>query len=172
MFTRVTSADSVGDVTSDHATIWRWRQAYQNDFAARMDWTIKDVAHANHPPQVAFGSDSGGTPVEMRIKAGESLQLDASATRDPDRDRLSYTWFHYAEAGAGEGVNLADVSIKAANSPRPTIAALSPCRKAWIDGLIACEGAGTAHIILVVTDNGKPALTRYRRVILTVEPKQ
>ena len=29
--------------TSDQATIWRWRTALQHDFAARMDWTIKDV---------------------------------------------------------------------------------------------------------------------------------
>ena len=28
--------------------------------------------------------------------------------------------------------------------------------------------AGTMHIILAVTDNGTPALTRYRRVIVTV----
>jgi hypothetical protein len=26
--------------TSDQATIWRWRTAFQHDFAARMDWTI------------------------------------------------------------------------------------------------------------------------------------
>ena len=36
--------------TSNQATIWRWRAAYQNDFAARMDWTIKPYAEANHPP--------------------------------------------------------------------------------------------------------------------------
>ena len=35
---------------SNKATIWRWRSAYQNDFAARMDWTIKPYAEANHPP--------------------------------------------------------------------------------------------------------------------------
>ena len=29
--------------TSDQATIWRWRTAFQHDFAARMDWTIKSV---------------------------------------------------------------------------------------------------------------------------------
>ena len=29
--------------TSDQATIWRWRTAFQHDFAARMDWTIKDA---------------------------------------------------------------------------------------------------------------------------------
>ena len=37
--------------TTNHATIWRWRSAMQNDFAARMDWTIKPYAGANHPPQ-------------------------------------------------------------------------------------------------------------------------
>ena len=56
-FTRVTSQDTVAGVdgkehTSDQATIWRWREAYQNDFAARMDWTIKDYRHANHNPVV------------------------------------------------------------------------------------------------------------------------
>jgi hypothetical protein len=171
MFRRVSSADSVGDVTSDHATIWRWRSAYQNDFAARMDWTIKDVAHANHPPQISFSGDDGGTPINLSVQVGKTFTLDASMTRDPDRNKLSYRWFHYAEAGVGDGVNLADVSIKSANSPRPTITAISPCRKAWIDGYVPCKGNGIAHIILAVTDNGSPALTRYRRIILAVEPK-
>jgi len=34
--------------TSDQATIWRWRRAFQHDFAARMDWTIRDEGEANH----------------------------------------------------------------------------------------------------------------------------
>jgi hypothetical protein len=35
---------------SNKATIWRWRYAYQYDFAARMDWCIKPYNAANHPP--------------------------------------------------------------------------------------------------------------------------
>jgi hypothetical protein len=171
MFRRVSSADSVGGVTSDHATIWRWREAYQNDFAARMDWTIKDVAHANHPPQISVSGDDGGTRITLSVQSGNRFKLDASMTRDPDRNTLNYRWFHYAEAGVGDGINLADISIKSANSAHATITAISPCRKAWIDSYVPCKGAGTAHIILAVTDNGKPALTRYRRIILTVEPK-
>ena len=55
MFSRVTSQDTVRaadgrDYISDQATIWRWREAFQNDFAARMDWTVTDPAHANHNP--------------------------------------------------------------------------------------------------------------------------
>ncbi len=171
MFKRVSSADTVGAITSDHATIWRWRQAYQNDFAARMDWTIKDAVHANHPPQVSVGGDDGGAPIWMSVQTGQNIKLDASNSRDPDRNRLTYHWFHYAEAGVGADVNLAEVSIKSANSPQPTITAIAPCRTAWIDGLVPCKDPGTAHIILAVTDNGKPALTRYRRIILTVEPR-
>jgi hypothetical protein len=34
--------------------------------------------------------------------------------------------------------------------------------------MIPCRGAGVAHIILAVTDNGSPRLTSYRRIILNV----
>ena len=49
-FRTKTSADTVAgedgrEYTSDQATVWRWREGYQNDFAARMDWTVKDFAH-------------------------------------------------------------------------------------------------------------------------------
>ncbi len=174
MFFRATSADSVVgkdgiEHTSDHATIWRWRSAYQNDFAARMDWTIKDYANANHPPVVVVNGDASGAPLERSLAAGEKLTLDATGSHDPDGNALSYHWFHYAEAGAGAGVNLADVSLSGADTPRATVTALSPCRKPWIDGFVKCTGDGTAHIILAVTDNGTPALTRYRRVILTIK---
>ncbi len=164
MFRRVTSADTVNGVASDHATIWRWRAAYQNDFAARMDWTIKDFAHANHPPVV-------DVKMEMIIQRDgqQMMELDAGASHDPDGNKLTYQWVHYAEAGVVEGVNLADVAIKS-DGPRATITGISPCRKAWIDGMIPCKGSGVAHIILAVTDDGTPALTRYQRIILPVWP--
>jgi hypothetical protein len=34
---------------------------------------------------------------------------------------------------------------------------------------VAPRVAGTAHVILAVTDDGTPSLTSYRRVILTVK---
>jgi Protein of unknown function (DUF1593) len=170
-FTRVTSADTVDGRTSDQATIWRWRAAYQNDFAARMDWTIKGFAHANHPPVIDIPGYDAAQPIRISAEAGDRLTLDASASHDPDGDRLTYRWFHYAEAGAGEGVNLADISLQSPNNDRVAITAKAPCRKMWLDGFVPCKGSGIAHIILVVTDSGKPALTRYARIILTVEPR-
>ena len=56
---RDNSSDTVVGVdgktyTSDQATIWRWRTAFQHDFAARMDWTIKESA--SREPQSAKSS--------------------------------------------------------------------------------------------------------------------
>jgi hypothetical protein len=170
LFSRVTSADTVDGHSSDQATIWRWRRAFQNDFAARMDWTVKDFRHANHPPVVSLIQ-----PLQITAKVGETIILDARKSRDPDGDKLSYKWFHYAEAGAtaeiGEGVNLANITVKFADKAITSITAISPCRPLWIDGYVPCKGSGVAHIILAVTDNGQPALTRYVRIILSVEPK-
>jgi hypothetical protein len=36
--------------------------------------------------------------------------------------------------------------------------------------VVTPQVTGTAHVILAVTDNGTPALTSYRRAILTVLP--
>ena len=56
--------------TSDQATIWRWRTAFQHDFAARMDWTIKNVDQANHNPEVVVNGQSGKAPISTRRPSG------------------------------------------------------------------------------------------------------
>jgi hypothetical protein len=170
-FTRVTSADTVGDVTSDQATIWRWRVAFQNDFAARMDWTIKPFNAANHPPVAGVRGYTAGQDVRVSLRVGQLVTLNASTSFDPDGNKLAYRWFNYGEAGTGESVNLADIVVTS-KGMSATITAKAPCRKMWIDGFVPCKGNGAAHIILAVTDNGKPELTRYQRILLTVEPKQ
>ncbi len=83
MFSRVTSQDTVTGVdgreyTSDQATIWRWREAFQNDFAARMDWTITDYSHANHSPLVEVNGQPGTTPIVIEAEVG---QASAARTR-------------------------------------------------------------------------------------------
>jgi len=80
--------------TSNQATIWRWRRAYQNDFAARMDWTIKPFAEANHPPVVKLLSAA-----DSDAEQGDRVELTAEAS-DPDGNALSYEWFYYPEAGS------------------------------------------------------------------------
>jgi hypothetical protein len=172
-FARVTSQDTVTGIDgrqhiSDQASIWRWREAFQNDFAARMDWTIADFAHANHSPQITVNGQSGTAPITIDAEINKPISLDATGTTDPDANQtLHYTWFPYAEAGVADG-NLAAITITHADSSKPTITATSACRAKWLPLGPPCTGPGIAHIILAVTDNGSPQLTTYRRIILTV----
>jgi hypothetical protein len=154
---------------SDQATIWRWREAYQNDFAARMDWTIKDFAHANHAPELRVNGQAGTSVLEMTVDSKQTITLDATGSKDPDGQKLRYKWWVYEEAGL-TGMHGADVSINGAESPVAQVTVNSACRAAWIPGLIPCVGVGVAHIILEVTDDGSPRMTSYRRIILHVRP--
>ena len=137
---------------SNQVSIWRWREAFQNDFAARMDWCTKSYSEANHPPVPKLAhADS------FSVKTGEQFHLNSDGTFDPDGDSMSYLWFQYKEAGTYPGVisfkpyapNLYNLPVYAPEVNKPQ----------------------TIHFILQVTDKGIPALTRYKRVIVTVLPK-
>lgn len=177
MFPRVTSRDTVVGIdgknyNSDQATIWRWRTAFQHEFAARMDWTIKPFAQANHNPVVMVNGKDGTAPLTLEAEVGKPLTLDASASQDPDGNKLSFHWFHYEEAGfTGRGTNLAGVTIAQGNTAKATVTATTACRPGWRPMNRACP-TGIAHVILAVTDNGSPALTSYRRIILNVRDSQ
>ena len=143
--------------TTNKATIWRWRGACQNDFAARMDWTIKPRDQANHPPVPALGH-----PSRLTARPGERVDLTAEVT-DPDGDGLCCNWFCYGEAGT--------FTMAAPRTGRPLEIEDAEQSEAWFTvptRRVMPPGTGTIHIILAVTDTGAPPLTRYRRVIVDV----
>ncbi len=146
---RTVRRDSV-TFTNNKVTLWRWRDDFQNDFAARMDWCIKSYEEANHPPVPLLNH-----PDEISVRSGEGFGLDAGGTTDPDGDNLSYLWFNYPEAGSYKEL----IKINSAENARGV----------WI---IApeVEKNETAHFILKVTDKGQPQLTRYKRVIVNIIP--
>ncbi len=171
---RVDSRDSVVGTdgrtyVSDQATIWRWRDAFQNDFAARMQWTIKPFAAANHAPVAVVNHDTTGEPLTIEAQQGKPIVLDASGSHDIDKQKLRFRWFHYPEAGYRPYAAMADVAIEGAEQVRATITPTAACRPTWGNRQQPCRG-GVAHVILEVTDNGEPALTSYRRVIIDVRP--
>ncbi len=152
----------MGDDSSWHksnkATIWRWRSAYQNDFAARMDWTIKPYSEANHPPVPKLNM-----PDRITATAGDTVRLSAEGSSDPDEDSLSYSWFYYKETGTfATGNARTGQPLKIVNSNNVNAWFIVPVKRLL--------RYGTMHIILAVTDNGKPNLTRYKRVIVTANP--
>lgn len=83
---------------SSFAGIWRWRRAYQYDFAARMQWTINgDFSANNHAPVVVLNGSCGPAVFTIPFKFGETVSIDASLSWDPDGDQLAFDWFHYRE---------------------------------------------------------------------------
>jgi hypothetical protein len=144
--------------TDNHATLWRWRAAFQNDFAARMDWTIKPPAEANHPPRPKLAHAA-----ELTARPGERVNLSAEGTTDPDHDAVSYEWFYYNEAGT--------FPLSSARSGQPLAIQNFDQQKAWFTvptARVMPPGLGTMHIVLAVTDHGTPRLTRYARVRINV----
>ncbi len=136
---------------SDKASLWRWRDDFQNDFAARMDWTSQSYKDANHPPVPILNHAE-----RLNLKSGEHFQLNASLSYDPDGDSLGFLWFQYPEAGSfKEPVKLGPPE----NTDRLYGVAPEVSKKE------------TVHVILKVTDKGDPQLSRYKRIILSVSPR-
>mgnify|MGYP003636045607 CR=1 FL=1 len=63
---------------TNKATIWRWRQAYQNDFVARIDCTIKTYEDANHPPVAGLSR-----PNKITAKAAKKLYWMPKVRKTP-----------------------------------------------------------------------------------------
>ena len=127
--------------------ITRWIGAIQCDFAARVDWCVESYANANHQPVVLLGH-----PEDLNASPGQTVQLSAQGTSDPDGDQLTYKWWQYHEA---DSVG-AQVSIS--NSSSQTGASFT----------VPNESGKQVHIICEVKDNGTPVLTRYRRVVINI----
>jgi hypothetical protein len=165
--------------TTDQATIWRWRSAFQRDFAARMAWA--SGRGSNHNPTIVLNTEGGTAPLTLIAAVGTPVVLDTAGTTDPDGHALTYRWWHYPEAGTGipgqpvlaaappaGGGDAATGGIPSAPEGGPP----PPPVRVRLDAATAPKAAATllvpgiAHVILEVTDNGTPNLTSYRRIIL------
>lgn len=135
------------------AAIWRWKTHIWNDFEARMIWaTTPEYGKANYHPVPVVDGDKSRRPLIRKVKPGSTLRLDASRSSDPDNDALAFSWQVYREPGTYKK----DVTISNGNA--------SVC-----DIHIPSDASGSdIHVILEVTDNGTPALTLYRRIIIKV----
>ena len=131
--------------------IWRWAEAFQNDWAARADWCVKSPEQANHNPKVVVNGIKGKSVILIQAKSGSTVTLNAAGSSDPDGDRLSYKWWYYKEPSTFSG----KVMVGSADAQQATF-------KVPLD-----SNAKKFHIILTVRDNGSPNLFAYRRVIIS-----
>ncbi|GKT95735.1 hypothetical protein Ct61P_13585 [Colletotrichum tofieldiae] len=80
-------------IMSSQATVWRWREAFQNDFAARLKWSASSKFHdAPHAPVVVLNGDRSRKVVKMVVGEEEVIGLDARESCDPDGGNLQYKW--------------------------------------------------------------------------------
>jgi len=123
--------------------------AAQNDFSDRLKWAVTSkFGDANHPPKVRIKS-----PMDVSAHPGSMVNLQAEVS-DPDRNGVAVRWWQHNDAGTYPG----DVTFSA-----PT--ALNTTFRVPDDA----KSGQTINVILEATDYGTPHLTRYRRVIVTVQ---
>ncbi len=125
----------------------RWIPVLQNDFAARALWNGKAPGQVNRPPVVTLKH-----PRRLTARTGQRVELRGSAS-DPDGDELAYSWWQYVEAGTYRGA----VRIEDTNGPEAAIVVPEDART-----------GDTIHLLLEVTDDGTPPLTRFQRVVVEV----
>lgn len=130
-------------------SLFRWREPFQNEFAARMDWCVMDYEEANHAPVAVVNGD-----LTRSVLPGEKVFLSAEGSHDPDGDSLKYDWYYYKEPGSYDG----DITIENSNVCNAHFTAPEVNSPVEI------------HILLTVTDTGIPPLSRYQRVIIHVKP--
>jgi hypothetical protein len=127
--------------------IWRFAEAFQNDWAARADWCVRDYKNANHPPKVSLAG-----PLDRTARPNETVKLSAEPSTDPDGDRLTYKWWQYTDVDTCEAV------LEISTADDGSIGTF----------IVPNEPGKNIHVILEVTDSGDPPLTRYQRVIVTI----
>jgi hypothetical protein len=144
--------DTYQGETDEMVSVYKWRQAYQADFQARMDWCVKPYKEANHVPVVVIGQERF-----QSVAPGTEVYLNASGSYDPDGDELSFHWEFYRDASSFKG------SLEIINPDSIEARFIAP------DVVYFPK---TIHIVLTVKDSGAPALISYARIIITVDPSQ
>lgn len=143
-----------GNTAEGTEAISRWSEGYNNDFSARMDWSITShYKDANHHPVAILNGDDSRQVLEVVASSGSSIEFSAAGSSDPDGHSLSYSWTFYNAPSSYDGE--LTIQNKASSSTK-------------LDIPKNARGK-TMHIVLEIHDNGTPNLYAYRRVIVKVQ---
>jgi len=143
------ATDSFDDKTEARAAVYRWRSDFQNNWAARMDWCVKNFDECNHAPLISVNGSKGNKPLTIKAKADETVEFDAGSSTDPDGDKLNFEWLFYPESEANSTeISMKNFKVKASLK------------------MPALKNGTSLNLLLKVTDNGKPNLVSYKRIKL------
>ena len=115
---------------------------------ARMQWA--DEGNGNRNPLVIVNNSKGLQPLVIHAKAGSTIRLNASKSKDPDGDALSFHWWQQPEIGKTK------VDISPSDSPKVSIQ-------------VPHATGDIVHLVCEVHDNGPFHLVSYRRIIIHIE---
>ncbi len=148
----IDASDIMAGQLNERHTVSRWRSAFQNDFAARLNWCVLPFTEANHNPTITVNKIAGDSPVFAEARVGDTLTFDASKTADPDKNELQFDWFFYEEL----------------SFPGCVVLNLSPGKNVCSFTVPGRMQGRTHHLILAVSDDGTPSLTSYKRIVIRV----
>lgn len=174
-----TSGNKTETKKSNHATVFRWRSAFQTDFAARMQWTLSpNYASARHPPVIRVNGSEGLEPLFINVRLNHSIIFDASETLNTDQHGdLQFEWYQYQEPSylpnpspqSNEKLNIEPLSggqtIKL-NEQRFEDAVRAKKIRVTLPAAQDAEMVDGYHLILQVSTGGEVPITRYKRIVL------
>ena len=120
-----------------------------NDFMARMQWA--DEGKGNRNPVVAVNGHKGPSSLVIHVKAGETIRLDASKSKDPDGDAIQFLGSQQSEIGTAK-------------------LTIDDAERSVINVRIPADAAGqTLHLVCEVWDNDAYNLKSYQRIIIQTD---
>src|SRR5574344_96273 len=129
--------------------LWRWIEPEQTEFAARLQWCTASFAEANHEPSVEVEEGEN-----IKAERGGVVTLTAK-THDPDGNKVSVSFWQYSDADSYAG----QVALRGARKgDKVTFTVPADARH-----------GDTIHIIVAAKDDAALPITRYRRVVVTVD---
>ncbi len=126
------------------SNVFRWREAFNSEFVARLRWVNCTPAEAIYPPII----EGAQQPEVLNVRAGESISLKAPVVHVTNgNEKFSYRWFVYPEVE-----NMPEL-VTEGNDVRFTVP------------------ADTKQLVVnfAVKNGDFPSITRYKRWILHVD---
>lgn len=119
-----------------------------NDLIARIEWAEK--GNGNKNPIVIVNGQAGLEPIYIKAHVNDVIRLNASQSYDPDKEKLSFSWWQQPEIG-GQQLSIEDTLQPMASVKIPSSA-----------------NGKVFHLICEVHDDGPYHLVAYRRVIISI----
>ena len=132
-----------GEIPRKAATVFRWRDAFQREFAARMQWCVREPGEVCLPPVVKLKGAAS-----RRVKIGDSVMLDLGGSSDAGGGPVSVRWITYPAGG--------EVEFESPMSSKTRAVVRSG------------ESGSSQHVVAELTAPGETGMVRYARVELKV----